>query len=395
MNLNTRAVTLVLAPFVLIAAASCGRSDGSEPGNARGGSAGSAAAGSGGSGAVGSAGAAGAAGAPQAAGPYTISLFDAVRINSKSEKENFQRVTGQVDFKDGPFEKVTLIADLGTTCFPFEDWSARPEGHNFPPDCDAYDRLYELYLDPWTEEGDDPGIELIRAVTPFGGPLHLEVDITDIANARQGVHELGAFVSTWSDAEGKVSGADGGWNVSVTLDVVPGTPPRNVLAVEPIFYGDHRGPNKEGEVLSFTVPEGTKRAMIEYRTTGHGGVIEPYGVGACFQPGDEFCAREHVLYLDDQEFDRFTPWRDDCAKGCTLVEHSSGQFEYCAENPTGHPQSVPASRSNWCPGSITPPRVLEPSALGVAGEHTFRWRIRHVADGGTWRTSALFYAYGD
>jgi hypothetical protein len=388
-------VTTFSAIFAFLSTTACGSSDapsgdGSAPdGGGAGGSAGA------GGGAGGRAADAGSGGASPAAAPYTIQLFDAVRISSKSEKENFQRATAQVDFKNGPFEKVTLLADLGTTCFPFEEWSSVPEGHNFPPDCDAYDRLYELYLDPWTQDGDDPGIELIRAVTPFGGPLHLEADITDIANTRQGVHELGAYISTWSDAEGQVSGSDGGWNVSITIDVVPGTPPRNVLAVEPLFYADHNGPNKDGAELSFSVPPGTKNARIEYRATGHGSAVEPYAVGNCIQPGDEFCGREHVLYLDGNEFDRFTPWRNDCDEGCTLVEHSSGRFEYCAENPTGHPQSVPAPRANWCPGSITPPRVLEPGGLTAEGDHTFQWKISHVADGGTWRLSALLFAYGE
>lgn len=105
--------------------------------------------GSGGAGAV--AGAAGAdSGAPDATLPFTVSAFDDARIGSDSSKPNFQKATVDVDWGPGPFSKVTLVADLGTTCFPFEGWKDNPPppGQAWPADCDAFDRNYEFRLDP-------------------------------------------------------------------------------------------------------------------------------------------------------------------------------------------------------------------------------------------------------
>jgi hypothetical protein len=64
------------------------------------------------------------------------------------------------------------------------------------------------------------------------------------------------------------------------------------------------------------------------------------------------------------------------------------------ENPCGAIQSVQASRANWCPGSLTPPFQWESQAPASPGEHTFSWAIGTVAEGGVWRLSAHYLAFG-
>src|SRR5438094_104899 len=109
---------------------------------------------------------------------YTIEAFDSVRISSHSEEPNFQKASATLDFKDGPFASALLIVDLATTCYPFENWSTPPAGQNWPADCDAFDRNFEISL--------DGKLELMRAITPFGGPEHQEIDITDVVNGLLG-----------------------------------------------------------------------------------------------------------------------------------------------------------------------------------------------------------------
>jgi hypothetical protein len=325
--------------------------------------------------------------------PYTILAFDKVRIGSDSSQPNFQETTAGIDLHSGPFASVRLVVDLDTTCFPFESWQDNPPppGENWPADCDAFDRNFEVSLDkPIAPDSDPPGIELVRAITPFGGPMQLDVDVTDVANGRRGQHTLTAYISTFSDPAGQVSGSNGGWTISARLEVTPGMPPRNVLAVTPLFYDYVDQPGTDP--LSFVTPGGTVHTRLEYRATGHGGVS--FGCG--IQTAEEFCLRTHTLLVDANAIADLQPWRDDCASLCTQTHYGSAAagFHYCAENPCGALDSVRASRANWCPGSVTPPFIWEPETLS-AGIHDFRWQISEVADGGSWRLSALLLAFAD
>lgn len=347
----------------------------------------------------GSGGGAGDAGADTTAppAPYTVDAFDKVRINSDSSKENFQHALTDVDFGAGPFEKVTLVVDLDTTCYPFDKWQDNPppSGQNWPADCDAFDRNFEFYLDPAADPATDPpGIELVRAITPFGGPLHLDVDVTDVANGLPGKHALKVVIPTWSDGAGQVSGSDGGWFVSAHLDVVPGTAPRKVLAVKSLFNGSQTKPDPIA-AIPFEVPEGTTSSRLEYRATGHGGVTGASGCG--LSPAEEFCLRTHALFVDEKSFTDVMPWRDDCDTLCTIAHQgpANGGFDYCQENPCGAIASVKAPRANWCPGSVTPAYDFDVPELSTPGSHSFRFQIGEVADGGSWRISTTFFAFGE
>jgi hypothetical protein len=352
---------------------------------------------SGGSSSGGSGGSAGAsdAGSDASLQPYQIPAFDAVRIGSDSNQPNFQEASTEIDFGTGPFEKVTMIVDLESTCFPFEKWQANPppSGQNWPADCDAFDRNFELYLDqPKAPATEPPGLELERAITPFGGPLHLEVDVTDVANGLPGKHDLSVHISTWSDGAGQVSGSNGGWNVSAHFEVKPGTAPRNVLKVVSLFNGSQSSSDPL-PALGFEVPEGTTSNRLEYRVTGHGGA----STAGCSGPAEEFCIRTHALFVDGSVITDFVPWRDDCATLCTIAHTDiiGSGFDYCTENPCGSIASVEASRANWCPGSETPPFLVDAPALSTPGAHDFSWTINEVAEGGTWRISATYFAFGD
>jgi hypothetical protein len=352
-----------------------------------------------GGGASGSGGAGGAGGSGGAGGgtssTYTTQAFDKTRITSDSSQPNFQKVFADIDFHDGPFASVKLIVDLESTCYPFDKWKDNPppQGQSWPADCDAFDRNFDVALDTSEEPMAPPGLELAHAITPFGGPLHLEVDITDVANGLPGKHSLRAYIATWSDAEGKVSGSKGGWNVSAKIEATPGAAPRKVLAVQSLFYGSVTVP--DGEPLTFEVPEGAVSGKIEYRTSGHGGGDAGPG---CIGPAEEFCKRTHTLSLDGNPLPTVTPWRTDCKSLCTSATYTwpSGQeFTYCEENPCGAISSVKAPRANWCPGSMTAPYVWEDKPeLGVPGPHTFQWKISTVASGGLWANSVTYFAYG-
>ena len=324
--------------------------------------------------------------------PFTLDVLTDARIGSNGDAPDFHRVAGPVALDGGPFAEAKLVVDLRSTCFPFEQWKddPPPAGHNWPRSCDAFDRNFEIALaDPAAPAS--PAIELIRAITPFGGPLHLEKDVTDVLNASRGPRELVFTIPSYSDPEGKVSGSNGGWNVSARIEVTPGPAPRDVRAVVPLVYDDET-PGGAPRSFPFTLPSGTTHARVEYLATGHGGGALD---AACIGPADEFCRRSHTLTVDGVAIvDKKTLWRTDCKKLCTLTK--GGPFgEYCLENPCGAPPSVRASRANWCPGSETAPIILEPEQLTTAGEHTIDLTIDKVAEGGNWKVSIKVFAYGD
>ncbi|MGK3991026.1 peptide-N-glycosidase F-related protein [Sorangium sp. So ce136] len=385
------AAALVFA--VVMGGSGCGKDAPQAPGGTPPGAGG--AGGTGGSG--GSGGSGGGSTDGETATPQVIAAFDKVRITSDAGQPNFQQANTELELPDGPFASVKLVVDLQTTCYPFETWENNPppEGQSWPADCDAFDRNFEFSLDdPADPAVEPPGIELVRAITPFGGPLHLEVDITDVANGlAAGKHRLRAVIPTWSDASGQVSGSNGGWNVSATIEAVPGPAPRKVLAVIPLFNGSQTSADKPGP-LSVRVPEGTVRSRLEYRATGHGGGEIETG---CIGPAEEFCRRTHRILVDGAEIERIRPWRDDCEELCTLTHYGPADagFDYCLENPCGAIESVRAPRANWCPGSESPPFAWDADELRAPGEHTLEWELSALAEGGVWRISATYFAFGE
>ncbi len=322
--------------------------------------------------------------------PYNRALLDNARIGSDGNKPNFQKVTADVQLDGTSFTSVKLVVDLSSTCFPFDKWTANPppSGQNWPADCDAFDRNFEMALiDPANATA--PGLELIRAITPFGGPLHLEADVTDAFNViKNGKRTFQVIIPSYSDGAGQVSGSNGGWNVSAHLEVTPGDMPRKVLAVIPLWYADAKDGAKENKV-PFTLPKGTTATHLEYRVTGHGGA-DGTSTG-CAQPADEFCKRTHTVKLDGTVVESYQPWRNDCAKLCTKTAGGPFGGDYCAENPCGAIASVRASRANWCPGSETPPKAWDPAL--TEGSHDFSFTIDQIS--GQWRVSATMYAYAD
>jgi hypothetical protein len=336
------------------------------------------------------------------AGPSTITLVTLDRVGIGSYGSSGWPQVGQaradLDWGPGPFAKVILTVDLDTTCFPFNNWSADPPpaGQNWPADCDAFDRNFDLFIDdapPGADGGGPTPFEVIHAITPFGGPEHLEVDLTDLANGLPGRHGLRVDLGSYADPQGLVTGSNGGWTVSARVAITSGDPPRRVLAVVPLYAGAI-GAGDPFPVISWDVPAGASGGRLEYRTSGHGqGPAAP----RCNGPAEEFCDRTHQILVDGAEVDNIEPYRQDCQTLCTVAHQGppDAGFDYCAENPCGAIDSVEAARANWCPGSMTAPFVWESlPALAIAGPHTFSFQILNIAPGGTWMASAIYLAYG-
>jgi hypothetical protein len=325
------------------------------------------------------------AGQGNVAEPTSTVVFDSVVISSDPDAEHFQSASADVDFGEASVASAKLFVELTSPCFPFSNWVEQgvPDGQRWPARCDAFDRGLSVSLD----DAAAPGLELLRAVTPFGGPLQLEADVTDVVNGLPGPHRLHLRIDTWSDADGLVSGSRGEWQASVRLETTAGTAPRRVLAVVPLVLESQT--EVDATPVELVVPEGVGSARIDYVVTGHGAVPELSCVA------EEFCRRTHELRLDGHLLEELSPWRSDCASLCTLTpnEAGAGPSSYCAENPCGSPDSVRAPRANWCPGSLTPPFAIEKPALTVPGVHELTRSIHGLREGGQWRVAATYFAF--
>lgn len=326
--------------------------------------------------------------------PFTLTLLDDAWISGLQGWDS-QHQDVPYDVGPGTFSKVTLVVDLESDCFPWEKWQTNPppQDQNWPASCDAFDRTMGFISDPAADAASPPGFELLRAITPFGGPLHLEADITDYANAHPGAHTLRSYISSWPDGAGQVSGSAGGWHLSVRVEVEPGPAPRKVLAALSLFQADLG--ETPAPATSFSLPDGVAKVELEYRVSGHGGAAD--NSGDCIGPAEEFCRRAHHVSFDDKLLSSITPWRTDCDALCTITDNPLpvGPSKYCAENPCGAISSVQAPRANWCPGSIVEPfRGPVKGVLGPGPDHTFAFAIDGVVPGGLWTVSAVLFAYG-
>jgi len=344
--------------------------------------------------------AAGAAGSANTQ-PFEHKLLEHTWFSGPELGYDTQFLDRPFDLGAGPFRRVTLTFQLESPCFPFDKWrdNPPPDGHAFPAQCDRFDRLMYFEIDPAASPDVAPGTQVLRAITPYGGPLEKSVDITDFANTHPGPHRLRSFIGTWVDDAGQISGAKGGYFLSVQIAGEPGPPPRAALAAIPLWSGWVQ-PSTQLKDVQFMLPEGTQRAELSYLVTGHGGGSD--ASSACIGAADEFCKRTHRVYVDGAALKpegyanaAFVPWRDDCAALCTPAQGHPMMGRYCRENPNRAESSVTAPRANWCPGDdVAPIRLQLPAASSTPGAHSARFAIDGIHADGRWQVALVVYAYG-
>ena len=254
----------------------------------------------------------------------------------------------------------------------------------------------EKYQGVVRTENYTPLLELMRFFTPFGvkhfNNLELKNKVwQDSVYYRQDISELTAALDEKEVWIGMNIGNydNGGHKVSLNITIHPGYEAKsedklllplfntnNVMEMAGQQYATMFN-NEKGLELTFEVPASDKNYRLRYITTGHGG----------WGNGDEFVPKKNTILVDGKEVFAFVPWRTDCGS-YRLSNPASGNFNDGLS-------SSDLSRSNWCPGTVTPPVYIELGKLS-AGKHSMQIKIPQGAPEGTsfssWNISGVLIA---
>ncbi|MFA9192719.1 PNGase F N-terminal domain-containing protein [Flavobacterium sp. FZUC8N2.13] len=240
-----------------------------------------------------------------------------------------------------------------------------------------------------------PAIEILSFFTPFGVDYYnskrkinnynwakevvYKQEVTSLIPTEEDEIWIGVFIGNYDI---------GGHTVSLELDVHPAIERKNlnttVKYINPLFStvntmemsGQNYGGLFANDTLrvNFELKENIKNLQLLYTTTGHGG----------WGNGDEFVPRMNKIFINGEEVFKIIPWRTDCAT-YRLSNPASGNF-------LDGLSSSDLSRSNWCPGTLTPPYIIPLSQL-QKGNHLIEIVIEQGANEGSstnhWNISGI------
>jgi len=225
-----------------------------------------------------------------------------------------------------------------------------------------------------------PNIELMRFFTPFGvghfnsnkienynwaDKVVYKQDVTKLIPNDRDEIIVGVFIGNYDN---------GGHKISLDLNFYPDhreEKDNSVKFIKPLFYtvntmemeGQNYGRLFKTDTLTvnFEIKDNVKDLELLFTTTGHGG----------WRSGDEFVQKLNQVYIDGKKVFNVVPWRTDCAT-YRMSNPASGNFSQGLS-------SSDLSRSNWCPGTLTPPYIIPLEGLSI-GKHTIKVVINQGED---------------
>ena len=255
--------------------------------------------------------------------------------------------------------------------------------------------VLERYLGIKATDDFKPAIELLRFMTPFGvghfsndlnthrKPVYIpkweeevvwESDISHLLEVVDNTFYVGIWIDSWTEEGYKVDMSlhyskrpKKGVHVKPlvnTINYVNGQPLPDFFAETPLTH-------------AFSFEKKAKNVKLYYITTGHGG----------HSGGDEFVKIKNTVWINGKQVLDIEPWRDDCASfrrfnptsGVWLKKDSASYIDFEAQKYKVKEieeriASSDLSRSNWCPGSLVEPIVLDLGDL-EAGKHDLKVEI--------------------
>lgn len=212
-------------------------------------------------------------------------------------------------------------------------------------DCDNWDR--RAFIDVMGPDGN--WIQIIRYITPYGVGCSHTIDVTDYASLLQGEVEFRMYIETWGT---------GGWQISLDFDYLQGAPQYLYSNVDELWDGswDLGNPNnlQPVDAVSYTYQSNIVNSHMRLSTTGHG-----WG-GNNSQNAAEFYNATNYIDIDGNP------------------NYTQNLWNNCNPNPdgcTGQQGTWTHSRAGWCPGSISPPDIVDMSSQIAKGTVDFSYRF--------------------
>lgn len=260
-----------------------------------------------------------------------------------------------------PYRKVLMHYILGRyACAPGSQY------------CGSWDYTTRVILRPPAHDT----LELARIITPYATDWLARnlthdyvVDVTDYAPL---LHDGRSFRYEYQ-------GYSWGFNVTVRLEFIEGTPPRNPVDVRNLYFGGWAFGNAADPINShlplkrLLAPAGDSVLTLKNIISGHGSDNSNCA---------EFCRKSYALLVNGQPELQQALWRDDC--GRNQVYPQTGTWIY--------------DRANWCPGNYVKPLLhplnryvqpgmafnmkLEMPAYTNTGSASFNWTTQLVTAAG-------------
>lgn len=300
------------------------------------------------------------------------------RVSGVAGAPNYRAQQATATVPAGTYASIRAHVSVQSSCespFPGQGgWAAA---------CDPFSRAARLTVAKRAEDGGTgTPLFLVDAMTPYGRGATYVQDVTDYAPFLVGESLFAVEVSTSADPTGAYSGADAGWGVEAFLELTPGAPPRDVVAVQPLFLAASYSPLPDGGVApihaELSAPAGSTSARVDFYATGHGAAGAR---GIC----DSFCPKVNEFWIDGVSVHSEVPWStcvDNCASKVTSARYAcvGRTFDYlCADNPTACPPSATYDRAGWCPGRKVALRSFTlPPALLTQASHDLRYVVRDL-----------------
>jgi hypothetical protein len=259
-------------------------------------------------------------------------------------------------FPDGTktYRKILLEFTLGKYACPGYDPSNAGEGAGQTGWCADWDYDVHALVLNTTDT-----MELARFITPYANSNFPRTPASWSHPYVFDVTDYYPLLKNNAVSRIKYNGYSGGFTGSIRFIFIEGTPPRDVVKIDPLWQGSYRYGDAAAPIdtkimaETLTMPANAQSAEMKVIITGHGN-----GESQCA----EFCKRWYKVMLNGALVEQKDIWRDNC--GSNFLYPQSGTWIY--------------DRGNWCPGDLV---------------HENIHKMPMIAPGATFTTDMDFQSY--
>jgi hypothetical protein len=220
--------------------------------------------------------------------------------------------------QNGPYQKVIMHYIIGCPSIGCSEWD------------------YTTRILLWDPINTADKYELAKVITPYAGDKNqgwfheYKFDVTHLAPLFTGDKVINARYDGWQD----------GFTITVFFEFIEGTPPRDVLQVDQVYYGGYTYGNSNNPInvalQEDTISKNAATNQVEFimTATGHG-FGNNNGNGINPDNCAEFCDKYYKVLVNGGSAVQQTVWRNDC--GSEPLYAQTGTWVY--------------NRAGWCPGS--------------------------------------------